>query len=111
MAGVKRQSRVILQVRMRGIHRRNPADHHRQLNVNPTLALVELHVYVFTGTHYEKLDWFERINIAGETLTKQELRNAACPGPWLSDAKRQFSRSGYGASLIASDYLQGSPIR
>ena len=37
---VKRRSRVILQVRMRGIHRRNPADHHRHLNVHPTLALV-----------------------------------------------------------------------
>ena len=31
---------VILQVRMRGINLRNPADHHRQLNVLPTLALV-----------------------------------------------------------------------
>ena len=29
MVGVKRRSRVILQVRMRGIHPRNPADHHR----------------------------------------------------------------------------------
>ena len=27
-------------VRMRGIHRRNPADHHRHLNAHPTLDLV-----------------------------------------------------------------------
>ena len=40
MVEVKLQSRVILQVRMRGIHQRNPADHHRHLNVHPTLALV-----------------------------------------------------------------------
>ena len=31
MVGVKRRSRVILQVWMRGIHRHNPADHHRHL--------------------------------------------------------------------------------
>ena len=37
MVGVKRRSRVILQVRMRGIHQRNPADRHRHLNVHPTL--------------------------------------------------------------------------
>ena len=30
IVGVRRRSRVILQVRMRGIHRRNPANHHRQ---------------------------------------------------------------------------------
>ena len=29
---------VILQVRMRGIHRRNPADHHSYLNVHPTFG-------------------------------------------------------------------------
>ena len=38
MVGGKRRSRVILQVRMRGIHPRNPADHHSYLNVHPTLA-------------------------------------------------------------------------
>ena len=43
MVGGKRRSRVILQVRMKGIHRHNPADHHRQLNVHPTLALVQVH--------------------------------------------------------------------
>ena len=40
MVGVKRRSRGILQVRMRGIHRRNPVEHHRHLSVHPTLALV-----------------------------------------------------------------------
>ena len=29
MVGVKRRSRIILQVRMRGIYPRNPVDHHR----------------------------------------------------------------------------------
>ena len=40
MVGVKRGNRIILQVRMRGIYPRNPVDHHRHLNVHPTLALV-----------------------------------------------------------------------
>ena len=35
-----KRSRVILQVRMREVHRRNPVDHPRHLNVHPTLASV-----------------------------------------------------------------------
>lgn len=52
----------------------------------------ELSVYVCEGTESEKLDWFKIINIAGEKLTDQELRNAIYTGPWLADAKRWFSR-------------------
>ena len=40
MVGVKRRCRIVLQGRMKGIHQRNPADHHRHLNVHPTLVLV-----------------------------------------------------------------------
>ena len=36
----------------------------------------ELMVYVCEGSDSEKLKWFETINIAGEKLTQQELRNA-----------------------------------
>src|SRR5574344_437847 len=36
----------------------------------------KLMIYVCSGTDSEKLKWFETINIAGEKLTKQELRNA-----------------------------------
>ena len=32
------------------------------------------------------------INIAGEELIKQELRNAVYSGSWFSDAKRYFSK-------------------
>ena len=32
-------------------------------------------------------------------------------GPWLSDAKRYFSKNGCPAYGIGSDYLTGSPIR
>ena len=70
-----------------------------------------LMVYVCEGTDEEKLRWFQTINIAGEKLTEQELRNAVYAGPWTSDAKRHFSRPGCAAYKIASSYLDGSPIR
>ena len=49
-----------------------------------------LMVYVCEGTDEEKLRWFQTINIAGEKLTDQELRNAVYAGPWTSDAKVPF---------------------
>jgi hypothetical protein len=54
----------------------------------------ELSVYVCEGTEDEKLDWFKIINIAGVELSDQELRNAIYTGPWLTDAKRWFSKRG-----------------
>jgi hypothetical protein len=71
----------------------------------------KLMVYFCSGTDSEKLEWFRTINIAGEKLTEQELRNAVYSGSWVSDAKRYFSKNGCAASGIASDYLTGSPIR
>lgn len=50
-------------------------------------------VYICEGTDKEKLDWFKTINIAGEKLTDQELRNAMYTGKWLTDAKRHFSKT------------------
>lgn len=71
----------------------------------------QLFVYVCEGTDSEKLDWFRIINIAGEQLTDQELRNAVYAGSWVSDAKRYFSKTGCAASTLADDYLKGSSIR
>ena len=68
-------------------------------------------VYFCEGTDKEKLDWFRIINIAGERLTDQELRNAVYAGTWLSDAKLRFSKSNCAAYLLAKDYVPGSPIR
>lgn len=70
-----------------------------------------LFVYICEGTDSEKLDWFRIINIAGEQLTDQELRNAVYAGPWVSDAKRYFSKTGCAAFTLAEDYLKGSSIR
>ncbi len=71
----------------------------------------KLMVYFCEWNDREKLDWFKTINIAGEKLTDQELRNAIYTGTWLTDAKRYFSRSGCPAYGIGSDYLNGSAIR
>lgn len=74
----------------------------------------ELMIYFCEGTDKERLDWFRIINIAGEKLTDQELRNAVYTGPWLSDAKLKFSKSNCAAYLLANDggqLVSGSPIR
>ena len=71
----------------------------------------KLMVYVCSGTDKEKLKWFETINIAGEELTKQELRNAIYSGKWVTDAKRHFSKNGCVAYQIANKYLTGSCLR
>ena len=71
----------------------------------------KLMVYFCSGTDSEKLEWFKTINIAGEKLTNQELRNAVYAGSWVSDAKRYFSRSGCVAYKIGNPYLIGSSIR
>ncbi|MFN3707403.1 HNH endonuclease family protein [Microcella sp.] len=71
----------------------------------------KLMIYLCSGTDSQKLEWFKTINIAGEKLTDQELRNAVYSGSWVSDAKRYFSRSSGPAYGLASDLLNGSPIR
>lgn len=82
-----------------------PADQKRQILDYP------LFVYVCDGEDSEKLEWFKIINIAGERLTDQELRNAVYAGSWVSDAKRYFSKTGCAASSLAGDYLKGASIR
>ncbi|ECH7264590.1 DUF262 domain-containing protein [Campylobacter upsaliensis] len=71
----------------------------------------KLNVYVCQGSESEKLEWFKTINIAGETLTSQELRNAVYASVWLSDAKRRFSKEKGVAVLKGAKYLNGSALR
>ncbi len=71
----------------------------------------KLMVYFCEGNDKEKLDWFRIINIAGERLTDQELRNAVYTGPWLADAKLKFSKTNCAAYGLANKYVNGSPIR
>ena len=71
----------------------------------------KLMIYICEGTNKEKLDWFKIINIAGEKLTNQELRNAIYTGTWLTEAKKYFSKTSCPAYQIANKYLKGTPIR
>ncbi len=71
----------------------------------------ELQVYFCKGTASEKLEWFKTINIAGEKLTAQEIRNAVYAGSWTAAAKKIFSKSTCPAKLLSNDYVNGSPIR
>ena len=67
----------------------------------------ELTVYFCKGTDKEKLDWFRVINIAGERLLDQELLNAIYTGPFVTDARKYFSKDKCPAYKIASDLLTG----
>ncbi|HFI0350603.1 TPA: HNH endonuclease family protein [Streptococcus suis] len=71
----------------------------------------ELMVYICEGTDSEKLDWFKIINIAGEKLTDQELRNSVYTGQWLADAKRYFSKTSGPAYALGDKLLKGVPNR
>lgn len=68
-------------------------------------------VYFCEGDEKEKLEWFKTVNIAGEKLTDQELRNAVYTGTWLTAAKTIFSKPNCAAYRLSKDYVKGSPIR
>ena len=70
----------------------------------------ELTVYFCEGTDKEKLDWFRVINIAGEKLLDQELLNAVYTGPFVTDARRYFSKTGCPAYKLGADFLNGTAI-
>jgi len=80
----------------------NLQDDHRQ-----QILGYECMVYFCSGTDSERLEWFRTINIAGEELTDQELRNAVYSGSFTADAKRYFSKTGCAAYNLASEYLRG----
>ena len=71
----------------------------------------KLTVYVCEGEPSEKLEWFKTINIAGKPLNEQAINNAIYVGPFVSDAKRHFSKSNCGAFRLGKDLVNGTPIR
>ncbi len=85
--------------------------HNLQKDEQEQILNYKLMVYFCSGTDSERLDWFRTINIAGEKLTDQELRNAVYAGSWVTDAKRYFSKNGCAAYNLANKYLDGSAIR
>ena len=71
----------------------------------------KLMIYFCEGSETEKLGWFETVNIAGERLTKQELRNSVFCGDWLTHAKRYFSKTGCAAVKVGEKYVKGATIK
>jgi hypothetical protein len=68
----------------------------------------KLEVYICKGTKAEQMEWFRTINIAGEELYPQELRNASYVSPWLTDAKKYFSKaSGSSTAKCPAERLGG----
>ena len=70
-----------------------------------------LTVYVCEGEPSEKLEWFKTINIAGKPLNEQEINNAVFAGPFVTDAKRHFSKTNCGAYRLGKDLVNGTAIR
>ena len=85
--------------------------HNLQKDEQEQILGYKLMIYLCSGADSERLEWFKTINIAGEELTDQELRNAVYSGSWVTDAKRHFSKNGCAAYGLGGDYLTGSAIR
>jgi len=80
-------------------------------DIQQKILSYKLTVYVCEGEPSEKLEWFKTINIAGKPLNEQEINNAVYAGPFVSDAKRHFSKSNCGAYRLGKDLVNGTPIR
>ena len=85
--------------------------HNLQQDEQERYLSYKLTIYLCSGADSEKLEWFKTINIAGEKLADQELRNAVYAGSWVTDAKRYFSKIGGPAYALGADYLTGAVIR
>lgn len=70
-----------------------------------------LTVYVCEGEPSEIQAWFETINIAGVPLVKQELRNAAYHGPFVTKVREVFSDTGNSNMNRWQTYVSGDPKR
>lgn len=71
----------------------------------------KLTIYVCEGEPSEIQQWFETINIAGVPLVKQELRNAAYHGPFVTKARAIFSNTTNANMNRWQTYVRGDPRR
>lgn len=74
-----------------------------------------LEIYICRGAKSDRMEWFKTINIAGEELSSQELRNANYVSKWLTDAKRYFSKASGNAKcpaeIVGSMYTKANANR
>ena len=78
----------------------------RQLIENTKLL-----VYICEGTETEIKEWFEIINIGGIVLNDQEKLNAIYSGPFVSAARKEFSKKEDARIQKWSCYISGSANR
>lgn len=71
----------------------------------------ELLIYECEGKESEIKEWFKTINIAGVPLNDQELRNAIYSGPFVTEAKKEFSNSGNANQQKWQSYIKGTANR
>ncbi|MCY4002024.1 MAG: DUF262 domain-containing protein [Bacteroidetes bacterium] len=70
----------------------------------------KLHVHVCEGNANELMRWFQTINTGAKELSNQELRNSIYNGPWVTDAKRYFTKKG-GQAVMCGRYMSGKRER
>lgn len=75
------------------------------------ISNTKLTIYVCEGTPSEIETWFETINIVGVPLVKQELRNAAYHGSFVTLAKKEFSNTSNSKMNMWQTYVKGDPKR
>ncbi len=71
----------------------------------------QLLVYECEGTEPEIKDWFQTVNITGVPLNRQELLNAIYSGPFITNAKAEYSNSRNANMQKWSSYVKGDPKR
>ena len=71
----------------------------------------ELLAYVCEGEPDDLMAWFQTINVAGVPLKDQEILNAVCHGPFVSEARRVFSNTANPQAEIWRAYLAGDQNR
>ena len=85
--------------------------HNQPADIQKKILDYKLKIYVCEGDASEKLDWFQTINIAGKVLNEQEINNAIFAGPFVSDAKRHFSKKNSGGDRLGKDLVNGTVNR
>ena len=85
--------------------------HNQPKDVQQKILDYPLDIYICEGTPSEKLDWFQTINLAGKPLNDQEINNAIFAGPFVTDAKKHFSKTNSGGARLGKDLVNGTPIR
>ncbi len=82
--------------------------HNQMPDIQQKILDYKLDIYICQGEASEKLDWFKTINIAGKVLNEQEINNAIFAGPFVSDAKRHFSKKNCGAERLGKELVNGT---